>query len=369
MGELTSSIRVLFSVVVPPHLTFSGAWTAALDLAETINGLHAGVTVDVAHIGNDPPRSGRDNVKVFGSKAHSLLGPMASWVPRKIKTVCLGSELGALAVTGGYDIVHIHNPMPALEMRRVAQAAANANILYVTSTHGFVEVLGDGGSYGVRYLPARLAWNAMIRKPVQDVIDRSERVFALSHADAEIVLATGYPVDRIVIAPNGAPTRKYCYSDQERIEICKGMGVSAEDANVPVCLFVGNHTQNKGIDVLLNAFADVQQPFRLVVAGQRRDHDHVNYAAYEAMSSVSRQFIFPGSVSSSQLAALYLSASLFVFPSRADTFPLVILEAMSHGLAIVASDVGGIPEQLGQTGLIVQSGDVAGFTAAITKLL
>jgi glycosyltransferase involved in cell wall biosynthesis len=71
-----------------------------------------------------------------------------------------------------------------------------------------------------------------------------------------------------------------------------------------------------------------------------------------------------------QVAACYHAADLYVHSARADTFPNAILEAMACGLPVVASAVGGIPEQVseGLTGFLVQPGDAAGMAARILQL-
>lgn len=67
----------------------------------------------------------------------------------------------------------------------------------------------------------------------------------------------------------------------------------------------------------------------------------------------------------------YLAAAdVLMHPSRDEAFGSVIVEAMQHNMAVIASRVGGIPEVVSnqQTGLLVDSGDVAGFSAALEQL-
>jgi glycosyltransferase involved in cell wall biosynthesis len=60
---------------------------------------------------------------------------------------------------------------------------------------------------------------------------------------------------------------------------------------------------------------------------------------------------------------------VFVLPSRMDPCPLAVLEAMASGLPVVASRVGGIPEEVGDDGgLLVESEDVDGIAAAVLRL-
>jgi glycosyltransferase involved in cell wall biosynthesis len=70
------------------------------------------------------------------------------------------------------------------------------------------------------------------------------------------------------------------------------------------------------------------------------------------------------------LADLYADADVFVFPSPTETCGLVLLEAMASGIPVVASDTGGVRENLrpGLNGLEVRAGDAAGFAAAVVEL-
>jgi glycosyltransferase involved in cell wall biosynthesis len=81
---------------------------------------------------------------------------------------------------------------------------------------------------------------------------------------------------------------------------------------------------------------------------------------------------FTGYVSDQRrLADWYRAADLFVHTARADTFPNTILEALASGLPVVATGVGGIPEQIadGRTGRLVGLEDDEGLAAAIASLL
>ena len=72
-----------------------------------------------------------------------------------------------------------------------------------------------------------------------------------------------------------------------------------------------------------------------------------------------------------QVAEYYRAADLYLHPSRAENFPLAVLEAMACGVPVVASDVGGIPEIVvdGETGLLVPADDPQALAAATGLLL
>ena len=71
------------------------------------------------------------------------------------------------------------------------------------------------------------------------------------------------------------------------------------------------------------------------------------------------------------VARYYQAADVYVHPSRADTFPNTVLEALACGTPVIASKVGGIPEQIieGKTGYLVPEGDAGRMAEKITFLL
>lgn len=88
------------------------------------------------------------------------------------------------------------------------------------------------------------------------------------------------------------------------------------------------------------------------------------------LGNVEIRFI-PYQIELNKVAQFYRAADIYVHPARADTFPNVILEALACGIPVVASAVGGIPEQIldGRTGKLVQEGDADELAEQIIELL
>jgi hypothetical protein len=127
-------------------------------------------------------------------------------------------------------------------------------------------------------------------------------------------------------------------------------------------LFVGGDFTRKGGHVLLEAFRRGLSEFcELDIV----THD-------DSVCSGGPVRVHRGlTAGSAALERLFEQADLFVLPTLGDCTPLAILEAMANGLAVVASDVGAIREEVEDnvTGLLVPPGDIAGLVSAARGLL
>ncbi len=122
----------------------------------------------------------------------------------------------------------------------------------------------------------------------------------------------------------------------------------------------------KGIDVLLESLTLIPQA-HLVVAGDGSERARLEDRA--ARLGLAERVHFLGWIDDAR--SLLGGFDLFVLPSRSESFPLTIVEAMLAGIAVVASDVGSVAEAVvhGGTGLLVPPDDPRGLAAAISGLL
>ncbi|MDQ5846785.1 MAG: glycosyltransferase family 4 protein, partial [Acidobacteriota bacterium] len=128
----------------------------------------------------------------------------------------------------------------------------------------------------------------------------------------------------------------------------------------------------KGIDNVIRSLPAVVReagPVEYRVVGNGDDVPHLRALAADLGMSSYVNFI--GSVEEAELREQYKSCLLFVMPSNNEGFGIVFLEAMAYGKPVVGGAHGGTPSVVkdGETGLLVDSSDVASIADSITRLL
>jgi len=134
-----------------------------------------------------------------------------------------------------------------------------------------------------------------------------------------------------------------------------------------VALHVGRLAREKNLDVLIEAWGRARN-----VLGQRATFVVAGAGPYARRIAAHLPFVRQlGFLPREQLAPLYASADVCVFPSQTETCGLVALEAMASGVPVIAADAGGFRENVahGVTGLLVPPEDVEGFTEALAELV
>ena len=139
-------------------------------------------------------------------------------------------------------------------------------------------------------------------------------------------------------------------------------------------VFLGEIGERKGTFALLEAWSRLAKTpqeldgARLTIAG---DRDVERARATVATSGLDDLVDIRAWLSPTDVQQLLADADVFVLPSLSEGQPMAVLEAMAHGLCVVASDVGGIPEMIedGRSGRLVPAGDVDALHAVLRTVL
>lgn len=190
---------------------------------------------------------------------------------------------------------------------------------------------------------------------IRHTLTRAALVIALSEQWRERLLAIA-PTARIEVLPNGVALPDLHGRRQ---------------AQQPTLLFVGDLIRAKGLYDLVRAFGRIAQRFpdlQLICAG---GHPPVEMTQLIAQLGLQRRVECPGWLGPDRLRAELGRATVFALPSYAEGMPMALLEAMSWGLPVIATPVGGVPQVVehGVNGLLVTPGDIEGLAAALARLL
>lgn len=143
------------------------------------------------------------------------------------------------------------------------------------------------------------------------------------------------------------------------------------DARDIVALYVGRVEYLKGSDLLFTALQAAHNTvpnLRAVIVGEVSP---AFQPAYDEFMGQNREWVWhPGSLSNADVFSLAQQSSLFILPSRVETFGRVVVEAQLCGLPVVATNVGGIPEIVtdGVTGWLVEPENSEALTSAVIEV-
>jgi len=222
------------------------------------------------------------------------------------------------------DVINIHFPDWQIHLLRSMLNGTKKTCL-VTSIHGHdIE----------RYHSEHTKSQGNAGEGLAAVLQFSEAVVTCSEYMKGRTLHAFPECPRIHVIPNGVEAATARSANEENIIVASGRFV-----------------QNKGFDILLHAFAVIADKFkdwslRIVGDGERRNILEKIAAAH----CISDRVDFTGKMSREQTLAIVRSAAFVVIPSRKEGFGVVALEAMREGKAVIASNVGGLPEILANTG-------------------
>jgi glycosyltransferase involved in cell wall biosynthesis len=136
--------------------------------------------------------------------------------------------------------------------------------------------------------------------------------------------------------------------------------------------FVGRLVPEKGLDVLFRACVKLLGKWSLTVVGSGPEQE--NLEALAERLGIASRITWKGALPPEHVRALWSEVDTLVIPSRTtpdwvETFHQPLVEAMGHGVTVVGSDSGALPELIDTAGLVVPEDDIPALTAALQHLL
>jgi glycosyltransferase involved in cell wall biosynthesis len=193
--------------------------------------------------------------------------------------------------------------------------------------------------------------------------DQMDLVFVPSRSTADELREKGIAPEKIRLFPRGIDVERFHPSKRgPRLDDLHGTRDGLK------LLYVGRVSKEKDLPVLQEAFRllteSIGEPVHLIVVGDGP------YLEEMKRSMRGSSCIFTGYLDGEELAEVYASCDIFVFPSTTDTFGNVVLEAQASGLPVVVTDCGGPRENMipGKTGLVAAAGDPHSLFHAVRAL-
>jgi glycosyltransferase involved in cell wall biosynthesis len=248
-----------------------------------------------------------------------------------------------------YDIVHVFFSLPT---------GAMLPFLSLGDTPVIVSLRGsDVPGYDPHHKNLE-RFHRMLLPVTRWIWGRASRVVAVCESLGRLALRTDPGLEYSVI-PNGVDLTRFRPATRGR---------GRHEGKIR-CLAVARLVERKGIGDLIEAIASLDRGrFELEILGSGPDERRLKDLAFRL--GVSREVIFAGSVSRSEIAGRYRDADIFTLASWEEAFGNVFAEAMASGLPIVGSSVGGIPELVehARNGYLVPPREPHALAAAIRLL-
>ncbi len=294
-----------------------------------------------------------------------MLALAAALVPEREVVIAGWPGTGLLerAAAAGFAILRLDGEGDATRLSRLAPDLLHVHAGIGWEGHGLAR-LGHAADIPVIVRTEHLPY--LLTDPEQQAEHRTglalvDATICVSQAAAESVRAAGLAHPRLRTIPNGVAAPR---APADRAAVRRGLGLPSDTA---VILTVARFTPQKGHATLLAAWPDIAREalgatLLLVGDGPTRPESEAAAAGFAAVRFLGNRDDVPD---------LMAAADLLVLPSRFEGLPLVVLEAMAAGLAVVATDTPGTAEAVigGETGLLVPPDDAPALARAVAAAL
>lgn len=287
--------------------------------------------------------------RVFFHEVEVMRYPLFDHSPYPL---ALSAMMHEVTLREGLNILHVHYAIPHATSAWIAKEmlGPESDLKIITTLHGTdITLVGQDRSF---------------EEITRFSITRSDGLTAVSnYLREETVSHFGVERDRIEVIPNFVDTTIY---DRTQYPCHKKFLVAPGEK---LLMHISNFRQVKRVRDVVRIFDRIQRqvPSKLVFVGD--GPDRASAVDEAAALGLSNKVVFLGKQDS--VAELLACADLFILPSESESFGLSALEAMSSGVPVIASRVGGVVEVVedGVSGYLHDVGDVEAMAASGLRIL
>jgi glycosyltransferase involved in cell wall biosynthesis len=240
-----------------------------------------------------------------------------------------------------FDIVHIYGLYDLLGPV-VAHHCLRSGVPFVLEPLGMVRPID-------RSFRLKRIWHTIFGKKL---LKHASLLIATSRQEEEELIADGFSRHHIALRYNGVDLKEFATLPAPGAFRSEWALPSGE----PIVLFLGRIIPRKGVDLLIEAFAQAcPERGRLVIVGPEGESGYVEKLRQLAREKhIEGRTVFTGSLYGDQKKAALVDSQVFVLPSRYENFANGVAEAIACGMPVIISDRCGIQEFVaGQAGLVV----------------
>jgi glycosyltransferase involved in cell wall biosynthesis len=210
-------------------------------------------------------------------------------------------------------------------------------------------------------------WSIFDRKVAQSV---DSFIAVAEYVGRVLVEKRSFPGEKIQTIYYGTRSMVAEISDQSRIATLQSMGISTDRIVIGIAARI---SLEKGHGYLLLALAKIREQIKdnvaVIIMGDGPYKDEIQ--SQSRALQLDDIITFTGRIPNTNIAHYLAACNLMILPSEIEGLPYMITEAMSLGKAVVATNVGGIPEQVvhGETGLLIEPRNPDALAEAILHLI
>lgn len=308
--------------------TAGGTVAALVGLASAQRAI--GMDVAIAATFVNPEDDDANKVRAAGIEVHQL-GPCQDPRSRHPRMRSWIEELARR-----FEVVHIHGLWEEIQ-HHAARACQSLRIPYVISPHGMLDPwsLAQGAWKKKLYIALRLRRN----------LNRAAAIHFTTDIERELVRPLGLSTNTIV-EPIGIDFREF--------DPLPARGALRRRfpqlGDLPIVIFLGRVHRKKGLDLLIPAFAQLNDsPAMLVIAGPDDEYE-AEVRRMTSAAGIDKRVVFAGMLRGRERVEALVDSELFVLPSYQENFGIAVVESLAAGIPVIISDQVNIHREISGSG-------------------